>query len=537
MPSPRVIWNGNPGEVWQNTSDKAKYQFICNFSNSCGTCIQYHLAISNWWPIPIHRRCRCRQLLILPSGSAQPFENFRDILDDLPAKQKTEAIGASNYKLLQSGLVKWDDIVTPTRVRDLQEVVARRKLTVDQMTSVGVQERYAQQAFDRVHTPVAEAIRARRRELIKNIENAGISREQLRGAIVSSISERIGIAAGPSKVQALPKSINGGMAPKQIPEDLKSSLDRFQSWTKETEVKKTPLLTREEPKPISASTKIADRIKQSSANNKLESILEVKSLSREAFKELDNITDEITAFKSEAKSRKDYGQIAVDLDKLDKKYDAVNKRYDALLSEEKSKTNNVLKNKNTQIFVNENGKGARGTWSKGSKLETARKEAVEWIKDKLASTEESYITIRWDSVVGVRASANPDKTITVSSDCSTVTMIHEIGHQLEYQSVSIRKAVREFLDHRIGNETPSKLKDLFPDSGYRDDEFGRGDEFGKAFGNQKWYVGKHYNDGITTEVIPMGLQKLYTDPTGFAEKDPEFCTFIMGILDGSLRKY
>ncbi len=203
MASPRVIWNGTPGEVWHNATEKIKYQLICEFNNSCGVCIQYHLAISNWWPIPFHRNCRCRQIPIRPGGAAQPFRDFRAILDELSPGQRREAIGASNYKLLDAGLIKWEDVVTPTRVRDLQEVVALRKLTVDQMTGAGVKPRYADEAYARVHTPQAELIRETRQKLITKVQDAGISREQLVKHAQEAIGQKVGIGGGPSKTQRL----------------------------------------------------------------------------------------------------------------------------------------------------------------------------------------------------------------------------------------------------------------------------------------------------------------------------------------------
>lgn len=62
----------------------------------------------------------------------------------------------------------------------------------------------------------------------------------------------------------------------------------------------------------------------------------------------------------------------------------------------------------------------------------------------------------------------------------------------------------------------------------------REDKYGAAFGDAKWYVGKHYPSG-DTEILSMGLEKLYDSPLDFAEKDPEFFKFLLGILDGSLR--
>ena len=129
MADRRVIFNGEPGSVWVNDTDKVRYQFVCSLINTCGACLQYHLAIGGWWPIPIHHRCRCTQRPIAVGTAApHPFVDFRELLDSMPHSQQVAAIGASNYRLLQAGVVKWGEIVTKYRVRTLREVLAINKV-------------------------------------------------------------------------------------------------------------------------------------------------------------------------------------------------------------------------------------------------------------------------------------------------------------------------------------------------------------------------------------------------------------------------
>jgi hypothetical protein len=69
------------------------------------------------------------------------------------------------------------------------------------------------------------------------------------------------------------------------------------------------------------------------------------------------------------------------------------------------------------------------------------------------------------------------------------------------------------------------------DRHYGEDEIGNEDDFRAAFGKLGCYVGKKYGSGShMTEIVTMGLQKLYDDPMTFARNDPEFCTFILGLL-------
>lgn len=220
MPTARVIWQGNPGEIYTNDSERFKYQIICDLVHTCGVCLQYHLAVSNWWPIPFHRNCRCSQVPVRPGASARPFVSFRELLHGLDPAQQTAAIGRANYQLLESGVVKWDDIVTPTRVRTLTEVVAARKLDVASMTKAGVSPKIAADAFARVHTPEQVLIRQHRASLVANLERAGLSTGQIVEAAARGIHRNVVIAAGPSKSQAMPEV----KRPSSLPSALKRAL-------------------------------------------------------------------------------------------------------------------------------------------------------------------------------------------------------------------------------------------------------------------------------------------------------------------------
>ena len=232
MPRPRssrVIWNGNPGEVWKNDTGIIRYQLICDFHHSCGVCIQYHLAISNWWPIPFHRSCRCRNLPISIGATAQPFRDWREIIEGLGWHAKVEAIGASNWKLLEAGTIEWGDVVTPTRVRSLREVVADRNLSRDQLSHAGVRDDIAERAYAKVHSPKAGLVREARQQALKDLESAGISRHQVYKQVTEHIAQRVSIGAGPSGPSVMPAKIVGPKPAGGLPSDILAALNRFRT--------------------------------------------------------------------------------------------------------------------------------------------------------------------------------------------------------------------------------------------------------------------------------------------------------------------
>ena len=197
--SDRVIISGDPGTRWENNTEKVQYQFIAALINTCGLCLQYHLKISSMWPIPLHFGCRCIQRLVKPGQTApHDFVDYRELLDKMPQSEKRAAIGASNYKLLQSGRVKWEDIVTPSRVRDFREIVANKRLTVKQLTDSGVKPAQAKEAHAAVHTPEHEAVEAHRQELLRKLTGAGLSQENLVRELSKGLASRVTIAPGPT---------------------------------------------------------------------------------------------------------------------------------------------------------------------------------------------------------------------------------------------------------------------------------------------------------------------------------------------------
>lgn len=200
---PRIIFNGEAGEAFTNETDRVLYQFVASLSNTCGVCLQYHLAISSFWPIPMHRNCECVQVLIKPGATAEPWVDFRKVLDAMPRDQKVAAVGASNYRLLKKGLVTWADLVTDTRVRTFREVVAIGKLTVSKMAGAGVRKDLAEAAWASVHTPAHEIAAAHRKALVDALADAGLTRRQINEGFGKGVAAKVRLVgprgpAGPS---------------------------------------------------------------------------------------------------------------------------------------------------------------------------------------------------------------------------------------------------------------------------------------------------------------------------------------------------
>lgn len=196
-PSGNTIW-GTPGETWVNNTGDIYYQLKVNWKNTCGRCAQYDGAVRQGsWALPFHRHCNCSQTPILPGQAApNPFTDFKATIESLDPEQQKKVVGASNWKLIESGEVAWEDVVTPFRVRDLSEVVALNKLSLDDLEAAGIKPSVAEAAYQKVHTPEHDLIEARRKELLADLKGAGLSEKDIAEFAAEGIVGRIVMGSG-----------------------------------------------------------------------------------------------------------------------------------------------------------------------------------------------------------------------------------------------------------------------------------------------------------------------------------------------------
>jgi hypothetical protein len=133
----------------------------------------------------------------MPGSEARPFADFQEIFDNLSPSQQTSAVGKSAYKLIQDGVVDFKDVVSPTHVLTLQEVVAEKKLTVKAMTEAGVRPDIAKAVRGRQHARRG-AERAASAGPHREDPRAGVSDAQIRDMVGKAITERVAIGSGPS---------------------------------------------------------------------------------------------------------------------------------------------------------------------------------------------------------------------------------------------------------------------------------------------------------------------------------------------------
>ena len=110
-------------------------------------------------------------------------------------------------------------------------------------------------------------------------------------------------------------------------------------------------------------------------------------------------------------------------------------------------------------------------------------------------------------------------TIAINPMAGRSALVHELGHAVEMNNPIVKAKAVAFLEARTKGE-----KAIWLGKPYGPDEVIKKDKFMEA------YMGKQY--GGATEIISIGLQKMYEDPYKFAKADPGYFDFIWKIARG-----
>jgi len=156
-------------------------------------------------------------------------------------------------------------------------------------------------------------------------------------------------------------------------------------------------------------------------------------------------------------------------------------------------------------------------------------ETAKWLSRIISDKHGKTLTFRVAQATQDRASYSLiTKKIYMDPLDRTAIYLHEAAHFLEDCGNSLVHSLSKGFLHHRGKTEPAEwvgAGNLF--------EIGVGDDWTKMFGTSAGkYVGKYYDNG--TEVLSMGVQRLYEDPLGFAKNDPESFKFVVGILRGDL---
>jgi hypothetical protein len=185
--------HGQPGDRWTNDTDKVWYQLKVQFLNSCGQCIQYANTIARYWPIPFHPGCNCRMVPVSPGQQAEKFLDFREEVRKLPPGQQSAVMGAANLRLVEKGLIQWEDVVGRSRIRQLFEVVREQKITEAQLQAAGIAPRTIRDVFTTIRKAASSPQAQQFQQAYTDLLAQGLTPEQIRVLAVERIGAKIGL--------------------------------------------------------------------------------------------------------------------------------------------------------------------------------------------------------------------------------------------------------------------------------------------------------------------------------------------------------
>lgn len=171
----------------------------------------------------------------------------------------------------------------------------------------------------------------------------------------------------------------------------------------------------------------------------------------------------------------------------------------------------------------ENGGDFRLTTVKGSKLTQKINKTNQLLSGII---DKNYIPDFSPFANGQAGRANASgNIINITSKEPVEIYIHESMHWLERVNPKMLANSLAFLEYRTKGEEAQSLKKLTKVN-YRANEYAKPDNFFDA------YCGKIYDNA--TEIMSMGIQRLFEDPKDFMEKDKEYFDFVIANLQGKI---
>jgi SPP1 gp7 family putative phage head morphogenesis protein len=129
-----------------------------------------------------------------------------------------------------------------------------------------------------------------------------------------------------------------------------------------------------------------------------------------------------------------------------------------------------------------------------------------------------------------RAAADPRGAYIDGKAMRATTVIHEMGHVVEGRNPAALARSLAFRASRTVGETPRWLG-----PGYGRGEIALDDQWvtkGGHLYSGKVYLNRRTGEDFATEILSMGMQRLYEDPAEFFARDPDYFEFVVDSLRG-----
>lgn len=133
---------------------------------------------------------------------------------------------------------------------------------------------------------------------------------------------------------------------------------------------------------------------------------------------------------------------------------------------------------------------------------------------------------------GARAFAKGD-TINLNEEDTVDVAIHEYMHFIEKNNPRLLANSLAFAKSRTEGEKTKSLATLTGNRSYKG-EYAKKDNFFDPYCGRVYSIDQEYNTANASEILSMGMQRLFTEPKKFAEQDREYFNFVIASIKGDI---
>lgn len=124
--------------------------------------------------------------------------------------------------------------------------------------------------------------------------------------------------------------------------------------------------------------------------------------------------------------------------------------------------------------------------------------------------------------------------IKLSKSDGTGVVLHEYTHYLEANNPKMLENSKAFLEYRTKGESIQSLRSITGNKGYKSGEKTKKDNFFSPYCGKLYNCYESYISADATELMSMGVQRLFENPKQFAKEDREYFDFVIANLRGEL---
>ena len=113
-------------------------------------------------------------------------------------------------------------------------------------------------------------------------------------------------------------------------------------------------------------------------------------------------------------------------------------------------------------------------------------------------------------------------------------VIHEYTHFLEKNNPQMLANSLAFAEYRTKGEDYKRMNEFSKGSGYGYDEIAKKDSFFSPYCGKIYSQDQEYRTARASEIMSMGVERLFREPAKFAKEDREYFDFVVANLRGEL---